>query len=210
MKLLLPLFLICTFYSNGESYAQSWLQKAKEKTKQTWEKTKEATKQTWEISKETREEVTEQVRGTLRELDYKKIKEFKENGKKYLRSSAIRGIKNIPVCDQNSGRMITFDEYCRNVIYQVGGSGLQGSDIAEDPVETAVMIMMDNNQLYEAKIIKNKQGNWTSIKEASISGTHGDIVAEFWNMKNAYKRYDYIGFSNSFVSMMNKVEKVNQ
>jgi len=179
------------------------------KTKQTLEKTKEATKQTLENTRETREKVTEQVRGTLRELDYKKIKEFKENGKKYLKSSATRGIKNIPVRDQNSGRMITFDEYCRNVIYRVGGSGLQGSNIAEDPIETAIMIMMDNDQLYEARIIKNKQGNWTSIKEASISGTHGDIVAEFWNMKSAYKSYDYFGFSKSFVSMMNKVEKVN-
>jgi len=199
MKKCIVCFLLIALFVPTISFSQSWMDKLKQKTQEV----KETVKKTWEETKSTRQDVVDAAKN----LEYERISDIKDILKKNISSVTISSIKNIPVQDPRSGNTTTFNQYCRNYLQE---SSLGDSDIANDPVETAVSLMMDENRLFEANLIREQNGSWTSIREASSNGTHGEVVAEFWKMKDDYNSQNYIGFANKFVSMMNKIKMSNR
>lgn len=121
----------------------------------------------------------------------------------------IAGFKNVPVYDYENDRLVSMDTYCRQMITQMGGSDSDG-DFGKDPVATTVMIMMDRNYLYNAKIIQEPNGNWMSINDALDMGllTPG-VEQDYRNARNAYYDNDPVEFDKSFNSFMTSVNSYN-
>jgi len=81
---------------------------------------------------------------------------------------AIIAIKMIPVYDPRRRQVRTFGGFAVDLVN--GSSALAGSDLAEDPVRCAALLLLDSDYLSYAKIIKTNDEKWISIEEAKILG----------------------------------------
>ncbi|MBK6915694.1 MAG: hypothetical protein IPH11_19280 [Ignavibacteriales bacterium] len=98
--------------------------------------------------------------------------------------------------------MTNMDSYCRTFVSEVGGDAIRGSELEEDPVGLAVMIMMDEDYLLEAKLITTPEGEWISANDAVNSSLNQHSVnllhTDYAEMKNAYERGDVTYFNQKF------------
>jgi hypothetical protein len=75
----------------------------------------------------------------------------------------LTGIRHVPIYDHETGRIVTFDTYCRQMAAEFGGGGSLG----EDPVGTAYLMMVDGDFMTEgARIIPTDSGRYVTISEA--------------------------------------------
>jgi hypothetical protein len=85
-----------------------------------------------------------------------------------LTEGAIAAMKLLPVYDEKSGKIRTYDAFARDMVNQT--PGLAGSDLANDPVRCAALMLLDSDYLMYAKIIQTPNGKWISIREAQECG----------------------------------------
>jgi len=85
-----------------------------------------------------------------------------------LTEGAIAAIKLFPVYDEKSGKIRTYDAFARDMVNET--PGLAGSDLANDPVRCAALMLLDSDYLMYAKIIQTPNGKWISIREAQECG----------------------------------------
>lgn len=73
-------------------------------------------------------------------------------------------LRNVPVYDPESGRVMTLDTRLREITHQIGGS--EGSDLERDPVRAGYLMMHDPDYLMNsAHIISDMNGNWLTMQE---------------------------------------------
>lgn len=142
-------------------------------------------------------EITSEIRKNPR-----KVIEYKKQADRLVQGAVIVGVKNIPVYDPQTGQMTNMDSYCRTFVSEVGGDAIRGSELEEDPVGLAVMIMMDEDYLLEAKLITTPEGEWISANDAVNSSLNQYSVnllhTDYAEMKNAYERGDVAYFNQKF------------
>jgi len=85
-----------------------------------------------------------------------------------LTEGTIIAIKLLPVYDEKTGKIRTYDGFARDMVNQT--HGLAGSDLAADPVRCAALMLFDSDYLMYAKIIQTPNGKWVSIREAQECG----------------------------------------
>lgn len=137
------------------------------------------------------------------------LSRYEKQSSDMVTNISIAAFKNVPIYDYEHNRLVSMDTYCRQMITQMGGSESDG-DFGRDPVATTVMIMMDRNYLYNAKIIQDNNGGWQSINDALDMGILSPVVEQdYRNARNAYYNNDVAGFDQSFNSFMVSVNSHN-
>lgn len=179
-------------------------EKVKEKTKDIIRNTSDNIKNFNNKHRDTYDKIFDKTRQITSEIkkDPRKIIQYKKQADRLVQGAVIIGVKNIPVYDPQSGQMTNMDSYCRNFIREVGGDAIRGSELEEDPVGLAVMVMMDEDYLLEAKLITTPEGEWISANDAlnsSLSQYSVNLLhTDYAEMKSAYDRGDAVYFNNKF------------
>lgn len=230
MKKLIIIFAILFFSAQYNIYSQNLWDKIKDKGREfinqgkekvreyidnNKEKVKEKTQEFIEKSKNNIQYLNNKYSGSYQKIfdktkeiaadikkDPRKISHYKKQADRLVQGAVIVGVKNIPVYDPQTGQMTNMDSYCRTFINEVGGDAVRGSELEEDPVGLAVMIMMDEDYLLEAKLIATPEGEWISANDAMNSSLNKYSVnllhTDYTEMKNAYERGDVAYFNQKF------------
>jgi hypothetical protein len=206
------LFFVSTIINAQESWWDKTKQKAKEyydNSKRNYEQWKQENPDAYRQLNEKIEEITYEV-----SRDPNKIFEYKQQADKYVQTSVITGVKSIPVYDSRTGQTTTFDSYCRQFVTEVGGEAIYGSEIERDPVGTAMMIMMDEDYILEAKLIQSPNGEWVSMNEAAYGfidpNMLGLLQGDYSVMKQAYLNGNTNEFTRAFNNFENNLAIVNE
>ena len=150
----------------------TWLTQVREKTTSDIERAIEMTK---EISGPYRREAWSIIEAEKRRQlcdeynDPAKVGEL-ERKRGFLTEGIIVAVKLFPVYDEEKGKIRTYDGLARDMVNQT--PGLEGSDLAKDPVRTAALMLLDSDYLMYAKTIQTPNGRWISIREAQEFGYH--------------------------------------
>lgn len=230
MKRLFILITFLSFTIQPYINSQNLWEKIKDNTKQIINQGKEKVKEYYDNNKEKVKEKTREVinnstnnvqkfnnkyGGSYQKIfdktkeiaadikkDPRKISYYKKQADRLVQGAVIVGVKNIPVYDPQTGQMTNMDSYCRTFVKEVGGDAIRGSELEEDPVGLAVMIMMDEDYLLEAKLITTPEGEWISANDALNSNLNQYSVnllhTDYAEMKNAYQRGDVTYFNQKF------------
>lgn len=99
--------------------------------------------------------------------DPQKVGEL-EKKRGILTEGAILAAKLLPVYDEEKGVIRTYDGFARDMVNQT--PALAGSDLANDPVRCAALMLLDSDYLMYAKTIQASNGRWISIREAQECG----------------------------------------
>ena len=144
--------------------------------------------------------------------DPSELYKYADKADELLTSGTTRVIKNIPIYDPTRKRVVTFNTYCKELVKELGGDELQGSDLEEDPVGTAVMLMMDEDYLLNAKLVKTDHG-YISINQMRSNGfdynTYRSVKNSYYKLKNSYANNDE-NFGNEFINFSNELRTLPQ
>lgn len=123
----------------------------------------------------------------------------------------ITALKLMPVYDPELGQVRTFSGFAADLMNE--SSALAGSDLAEDPVRCAALLLLDSDYLSYAKIIKTNDGKWISIEEARVLGYKTNEVnaanSEYLQAKNAYVRGDSELVESHMKNFCSKIQEIN-
>lgn len=137
-----------------------------------------------------------------------------ERIKRITQGASITAVRHIPVWDEHSGRITTMDTMMRNLVNELGGDDVIGSDLAADPVRTGFLMLTDADVLHELKIIQDpNSGQWISMNEAkNMHGVVGDQARQAYSavsaMKTAYRDGDPESFNRQFDAFQSSIERV--
>ncbi len=98
-----------------------------------------------------------------------KRKAFVDRATPIAQELAVEGIKLIPIYDPDTGDVVSLDNYMRSMLSDMGGDALNGSDLADDPLRTGLLLMMDSDSLDTLRIIQDPaSGEWISLEQAAM------------------------------------------
>jgi hypothetical protein len=124
---------------------------------------------------------------------------------------ALTAIKLVPVYDEEKGQVETFDGFARNMVSQT--PALAGSDLGQDPVRCASLMVLDGNYLNYAKIIQTPDGNWISIEQAQTQGYRTSDVnsaqSDLTSAKQAYENNDSQQIDYYLTNFSSKINQIN-
>jgi len=124
---------------------------------------------------------------------------------------AITAIKLIPVYDPERRQVRTFGGFATDLVNE--SPALAGSDLAEDPVRCAALLLLDSDYLSYAKIIKTNDGKWISIEEAMALGYKTNEVnaanSAYLQAKNAYALGDSELVEANMKNFCSKIQEIN-
>jgi hypothetical protein len=155
---------------------------------------------------------TERISPKLKELyqDPYKLYDYQKEARRIIGHHTSTLIKNIPIYDPNRGEVVSFNSYCSRFIKNIGGDYIEGSELENDPVGTAVMLMMDDDYLLNAKLIP-VNGHYISIEEMTKHGfsreQYKNVYNDYYNLKNKYQ-YRSADFGESFIRFNKKIKNI--
>jgi len=129
-----------------------------------------------------------------------------------MTEATITAVKLIPVYDPESGKVHTFDQFARELYEQI--PGIEGSDLAEDPVRCVALMVLDSDYLLYAKIIRAPNGKWMSITEALSVGYRVNEVmsaASDYNLaREGFRTNDSAKIENGMMNFASRIKAINE
>jgi gas vesicle protein len=216
----------------GQNKVQEYWQKTQEFSEQTIQEIEQFARQFEETAKqnfETAVEIANEVVGPYKEEAYivlerearrqlceeysdpEKVGEL-EKKRNLPTEITITIIKLMPIYDPEKKEVHTFDEFARNLYSDI--PGIEGSDLAEDPVRCVILMVLDRDYLMYAKIVKAPNGKWMSMTEALSVGYRTDevlsAVADYNLAREGYKTNDPIRIENGIESLVSRINAINE
>ncbi|MBM3880787.1 MAG: hypothetical protein FJ387_13905 [Verrucomicrobia bacterium] len=124
---------------------------------------------------------------------------FLQEASALKRDLGLSALRSVPVVDPASGTVVPLDQLAKRMAQESGLSG----QLAEDPLGTAYMAMVDSDYLFEsAKIIPTPSGELLTPKEAldrgkrnpGVLGEAATAAEAALNLRAAYQKGDVQGF----------------
>lgn len=223
--------------------AEDWWERAKERGEEYWQEAKEWGEETKEkveqFAKEFSQEVKDnfesavekakQMTGPYRREAFKileqearrqlcqeysdpeKVSEL-ERKRNLLTEAAIAAVKLVPVYDSESGQVHTFDQFARDLYSDI--PGIEGSDLAEDPVRCVALMVLDSDYLMYARIIRAPNGEWISISEALAVGYKVNqvtsAVSDYNLAREGFRTNDSTKIENGMMSFASRIRAINE
>lgn len=93
-------------------------------------------------------------------------------------------------------------------------SGLEGSDLAKDPVRFGALMLVDSDYIYHARLIQTPDGRWISIEQALNTGYETSEVSSLksnyeW-VKEGYKTNDSEKMEQGLKAFSSKLNELNR
>lgn len=140
------------------------------------------------------------------------IASYEQQATGLLTSTAISFIRSLPVQHPESGEIVTFNAWCRDVLQRFSEGDLAGSSLDRDPVGTAIMLMLDTDYLLRARLIRTNTGRWISLSEAArreVGSSPIELLARYDAMQRAYKQRQPNALASAILSFYKAVRGVN-
>lgn len=137
---------------------------------------------------------------------------YRQEADGLLTATTVSLLRNLPVQHPETGDVVPFNELCRDVLNQVGNGALRGSDLARDPVETVVLLMLDTDHFLRARLIKVGRNEWISLAEMGrreMGRTSLELLARYDAMQRAYRQGQPNALASSILSFYKAVREVN-
>jgi len=144
--------------------------------------------------------------------EIRSVTSYEQQATSLLTSTAISLIRSLPVQHPETGEIITFNAWCRDVLQRIGKGALEGSSLERDPVGTAIMLMLDTDYLLEARLIRTNTGQWISLSEAArreIGASPIELLARYDAMQRAYEQRQPNALASAILSFYKAVRGVN-
>jgi len=140
------------------------------------------------------------------------VASYEQQATSLLTTTEISFIRSLPVQHPETGEIITFNAWCRDVLQRFGRGALEGSSLERDPVGTAVMLMLDTDYLLKARLIRTNTGQWISLAEAArqeIGSSPIELLARYDAMQRAYEQRQPNALASAILSFYKAVRGVN-
>jgi len=135
-----------------------------------------------------------------------------EKRRDLLTEATIAAVKLIPIYDPESGQIHTFDQFARNLYSEI--PGVEGSDLAKDPVRCVALMVLDNDYLMYAKIIQTPDGKWISMAEAlSIGYKVNEVtsaISDYRLAQEGFVKSDSTKVNEAMTSFVSRINKINE
>lgn len=193
-----------------EEFAREFEQKVKQSFEQGLEVAKSVTGSYREeafniLEKEARRQLCEEY------SDPSKVGEL-EKRRGLFTETTIAIVKLIPIYDPESDQVHTFDQFARNLYNEI--PGIEGSDLAQDPVRCVGLMVLDSDYLIYAKIIQTPNGKWISMAEALSCGYKVNqvmsAVSDYNVARQGYRENDPSKVENAMVSFASRISEINK
>jgi len=231
------------WWNEKSEQAQEWWEKSKEEAREYWEKAQEWGEETRQkveqfarsFEQEAREnfewavEKAKNLTGPYKEeafnileqearrqlceeySDPVKVEEL-ERKRDLMTEATITAVKLIPIYDPESGEVHTFDQFAGDLYEQI--PGIEGSDLAEDPVRCVALMVLDSDYLLYAKIIRAPNGKWMSITEALSVGYRVNgvmsAVSDYNLAREGFRTNDSAKIENGMMSFASRIKAINE
>ena len=175
-----------------------------------WDELKGDAKRIWTDQIDPRETYTEEVWGALHDPETARgVVEalLSTNGKRLLAEK----MRFLPVYDPYEGKLRTLDGAARDFVDSHGGT-FEGSAFAADPVGTTTLtLMLDRKALWNKRILRTKNGDWTSVREAiEMGGSMGEIGTRMSDLHRGALAAFQAGHKGKSMSMLGQFADLAQ
>ncbi|MEM2566847.1 MAG: hypothetical protein QXH20_00005 [Candidatus Bathyarchaeia archaeon] len=209
------------YWGQFEQWSEETKQKVEEFARKFEQKVKQSFEQGLEIAKSVTGPYREEAfnileREARRQLceeysDPNKVGEL-EKRRDLFTETTITVVKLVPVYDPESGQVHTFDQFARNLYSEI--PGIEGSDLARDPVRCVGLMVLDSDYLMYAKIIQTPNGKWISMAEALCCGYKVNqvmnAVSDYNLARQGYRENNPSKVENAMVSFASRISEINK
>jgi hypothetical protein len=104
------------------------------------------------------------------------------------RNVSLATLRKVPVYDSSQNRFVTLDTLMRDMVSEMGGYGMEGSDLHNDPLAVSFALMFDANAFDTVRIIQHPStGEWVSMNEAMHSLSSGTATTSMRKTVYSYE-----------------------